>query len=155
MTTWTARIALMTVLVAGTVSVGPDVRAQTPRLVVITAGDDMKFSVTQISAKRGEVLRIRLNAVGTAPRAAMAHNLVVLRPEASQIAFVEAAAQAKATDYIPPGLKKQILASTILIANGESAEVEVKLPARAGTYPFLCSFPGHFASGARGSIVVK
>lgn len=85
----------------------------------------------------------------------MAHNLVVLRPEASQIAFVEAAAQAKATDYIPPGLKKQILASTILIANGESAEVEVKLPARAGTYPFLCSFPGHFASGARGSVVVK
>jgi azurin len=115
----------------------------------------MKFSVTQITARPGEALKIRLNAIGTAPKAVMAHNLIVLRPGSSQIAFVEAAAQAKATDYIPPAFKSQVLASTILIASGETAEVEVRLPGRAGTYPFLCSFPGHFANGARGSIVVK
>ncbi len=136
-------------------SSGSALVAQTPRLVVVTAGDDMKFSVTKITARPGEVLKIRLTAIGTAPKAVMAHNLVVLRPGSSQIAFVEAAAQAKATDYIPPALKAQVLASTILIANGENAEVEVRLPKRAGTYPFLCSFPGHFANGARGTIEVK
>jgi azurin len=136
-------------------AVGYGGRAQAPRLVVVTAGDDMKFSVTHIRARPGEVLKIRLNAVGTAPRAVMVHNLVVLKPGSSQIAFVEAAAQAKDTDYLPPSLKTQVLASTILVANGETAEVEVRLPKRAGVYPFLCSFPGHFANGARGTIEVK
>ena len=28
-------------------------------------------------------------------------------------------------------------------------------PATAGTTPFLCSFPGHFAAGMRGTLVVK
>ena len=129
--------------------------AQTPRLVVVTAGDEMKFSVTQITAARGETIRIRLMATGTSPKSAMSHNLVVLKSGVSQIAFVEAAAKAKATDYIPPGTQNQILASTILIGNGESAEVDVRLPARAGMFPFLCTFPGHFAAGARGVIVVK
>ena len=126
-----------------------------PRLVVVLAGDDMKYSLNEITAKRGEVLRIRLTAIGAAPKAAMAHNLVILRLGSNQIAFVEAAAQAKATDYIPAAMKDQILASTILIGNGESTDIEVKVPARAGTYPFLCTFPGHFIKGARGSLVVK
>ena len=155
MTGWKAWRAVALVCLAAVAGAGPQARAQAPRLVVVTAGDDMKFSVTQITARPGEVLKIRLNAIGTAPKAAMAHNLIVLRPGSSQIAFVEAAAQAKDTDYVPTALKSQILAGTILIANGEHAEVEVRLPKRAGTYPFLCSFPGHFAAGARGSIVVK
>jgi azurin len=155
MTGWKAWRGAAVVCLAAVAGAGSLARAQAPRLVVVTAGDDMKFSVTQITARPGEVLRIRLNAVGTAPKATMAHNLIVLRPGSNQIAFVEAAAQAKAMDYVPSALKSQILASTILIANGERAEVEVRLPKRAGTYPFLCSFPGHFANGARGSIVVK
>ena len=149
---WLGVAAMGLTAVAGS---GSPAGAQAPRVVVVTAGDDMKFSVTQITARPGEILKIRLNAIGTAPKAAMAHNLIVLRPGSNQIAFVEAAAQARATDFVPPALASQVLASTILIANGESAEVEVRLPKRAGTYPFLCSFPGHFANGARGSIVVK
>ncbi len=141
---------------AGLASFAPAARAQAPaRLVVVTAGDDMKFSLTEIPAKPGERLKIRLAAVGTAPKSAMAHNLIVLRPGSNQIAFVDAAAQAKATDYLPPALKRQVLAATILIANGESAEVEVTLPARPGRYPFLCTFPGHFINGARGIIIAK
>jgi azurin len=126
-----------------------------PRLVVVTATDDMKFSVTEIRARPGETLRIRLAGAGTAPKSAMAHNLIVLRPGTNQIEFVDAAARAKATDYIPPKLKGQVLAATTLIGNGEAGEVVITLPARAGTYPFLCSFPGHFINGARGIIVAK
>jgi azurin len=125
------------------------------RTVTLVVGDDMKFAVTEIQAKPGEVLRVRLVATGTAPRSTMAHDFVLLNAGSNQIVFADAAARAVATDYIPPALKKEILASTTLIGNGESAEVVFKVPAKPGNYPYLCSFPGHFAAGARGKLIVK
>lgn len=125
------------------------------RTVTITANDDMKFNITEIAAKRGEVLRLRLLAVGSAPKSAMAHNLVVLNAGTNQLVFADAAAKAVSTDYVPAALKSSLLASTILIGNGESAELVFKVPAKAGNYPFMCTFPGHFAAGARGKLVVQ
>lgn len=125
------------------------------RTITITAGDEMKFSLTEIKAKPGETLKIRLLAVGVAPKSAMAHNFVLLDAGSNQIAFAEAAAKAVSTDYIPAAMKNMILASTILIGNGETAELTVKVPAKPGNYPFLCSFPGHFAAGARGKLIVQ
>lgn len=132
--------------------------AQAPapsRTITVTANDDMKFNLTEIIAKPGETLRIRLLAVGTAPKSAMAHNFVILNAGTNQLVFADAAAKAVGTDYIPAALKSSVLAATILIGNGESTEVIFKVPAKAGNYPFLCSFPGHFAAGARGKIVVQ
>ena len=37
---------------------------------------------------------------------------------------------------------------------GETVDVSFKAPA-AGTYPYICSFPGHLAAGMKGSLVVK
>lgn len=115
----------------------------------------MKFSVTEIQAKAGETLRVRLLAVGTAPKSAMAHNFVLLQTGSNQIVFADAAAKAVGTDYIPAALKNMIVASTILVGNGESAEVVFKVPSKPGNYPFMCSFPGHFAAGARGKLIVQ
>jgi len=132
--------------------------AQTPspvRTITLTADDAMKFNMTEITAKAGERLRVRLLAVGTAPKSAMSHNFVLLQTGSNQIVFAEAAAKAVLTDYIPAALTGSIVASTILIGNGESAEVVFSVPAKAGNYPFLCSFPGHFAAGARGKLIVK
>jgi azurin len=124
------------------------------RTVEIAGGDDMKYSVTDIPAKAGETLRIRLTSKGTLPKIAMAHNVVVLKPTAKQLDFVNAASQARATDFIPPDMKDQVLGATTLAGPGETVEVTVKIPA-AGTYPYLCTFPGHFAAGMRGTIVAK
>jgi azurin len=124
------------------------------RTVELTGGDDMKYSVTTIPAKPGETLRIRLMSKGTLPKIAMAHNVVVLKAGAKQLDFINAAATARETDYIPPDMKDQILAATALAGPGETVEVTVKVPA-AGTYPFVCTFPGHFAAGMRGTIVAK
>jgi azurin len=129
--------------------------AGSARLVEIAGSDDMKYSVTTIAAKPGETLRIRLTSKGTLPKIAMAHNVVVLKLGAKQIDFANAAAMARATDFIPPDMKDQVLGATGLAGPGESVEVTIKLPAAAGSYPFLCTFPGHFAAGMRGNIVVK
>ena len=129
--------------------------AGAPRTVEITGADDMKYSVTSIPAKPGETLRIRLVSKGTLPKIAMAHNVVVLKLGSKQIDFVNAAAMARATDFIPAEMKDQVLAATTLAGPGETVETTLKVPTTPGSYPFVCTFPGHFAAGMRGTIVVK
>jgi azurin len=124
------------------------------RTIEIIATDDMKYSVTEIPAKPGESLRIRLTSKGTLPKIAMAHNVIVLKAGAKQTEFANAAAMARATDFVPTEMKDQVLAASGLAGPGETVEVTVKVPA-AGTYPFICTFPGHFAAGMRGNIVAK
>jgi azurin len=132
----------------------PKPPASSVRTVELTGGDDMKYSVTEIPAKPGETLRIRLTSKGTLPKIAMAHNVVVLKPGSKQLDFVNAAAMARATDFIPTEMKAQVLAASTLAGPGETVEVTIKIPA-AGTYPYVCTFPGHFAAGMRGTIVAK
>ena len=129
--------------------------AGSPRVVELTGGDDMKYSVTTINAKPGETLRIKLVSKGTLPKIAMAHNVVVLKAGAKQIDFANAAATARDTDFIPPAMKDQVIAASGLAGPGETVEVTFKVPTTPGTLPFLCTFPGHFAAGMRGTIVVK
>jgi azurin len=129
--------------------------AATGRLIEIEGTDQMKFSVTSITAKPGEDLRVRLKVVGTMPKMAMAHNFVVLNAGVNATEFANAAVMAGATGYIPAAMKTQVLAATALAGGGETVEVAFKAPAKPGTYTFLCSFPGHFAAGMRGTLVVK
>ena len=124
------------------------------RTVEIVGTEDMKFSMATIAAKPGEQLRIRLVAKGSMPKIAMAHNFVVLNKGAKVVDFATAAMNARATDFIPAEKKADILAHTPLAGAGETVEVTFKVPA-AGEYPFLCSFPGHFQAGMKGSLVVK
>ena len=124
------------------------------RVVEIIATDDMKYSVTDIPAKAGETLRLKLVSKGTLPKVAMAHNIVVLKTGAKQADFANAAAMARATEFVPPDMKDQVVAASGLAGPGETVEVTVKIPA-AGSYPFVCTFPGHFAAGMRGTITAK
>lgn len=125
------------------------------RTIEIVGTDDMKYSVTNIEAKPGETLRVRLTSKGALPKIAMAHNFVLLKAGAKQIDFANAAALARATDFIPPDMKDQVLAATSLAGAGETVEVTFKVPTTPGTLPYLCTFPGHFAAGMRGTLVIK
>jgi azurin len=125
------------------------------RTIEIVGTDDMKYNVTTINAKPGEQLRIKLTSKGVMPKIAMAHNVVVLKKEADPAAFATAAASARATDFIPPANKGDVIANTALAGPGETVEVVFKVPAAAGSYPFLCTFPGHFVVGMKGNLVVK
>ena len=125
------------------------------RTIEIVGTEDMKFSLTNIAAKPGEQLRVRLVSKGAMPKIAMAHNFVLLNKAANQVEFAAAAANARATDFIPPDKKADVLAATALAGAGETVEVTFKVPAAAGAYPYLCSFPGHFQAGMRGTLTVK
>jgi azurin len=59
-----------------------------------------------------------------------------------------------APTHIPPGKAAMILAQTKLLGPGESETIDFKAPTQPGEYPFLCTFPGHFAM-MKGKLVVK
>lgn len=125
------------------------------RTITINADDKMKFDVTTVAAKPGEKLHIVLKSVGTMPKTVMGHNFVVPKPGESALEINNAAFNARATDFIPVEMKDKILAFTPLAGPGETVEVTFAAPAKAGSYPYMCTFPGHFAMGMKGTLVVK
>lgn len=133
----------------------PAPAAPAARTIEIVGTDDMKYSTTTIQAKPGEQIRIRLTAKGAMPKIAMAHNVVVLQLKTDAAAFVQAGMTARATDYVAPDKKAQVIAATKLAGNGETVDVTFKVPTAPGSYPFVCTFPGHFAAGMKGNLIVK
>jgi azurin len=127
----------------------------TARTIEISGNDQMKFSVTRIEAKPGETLKIVFTNAGTLPKQAMGHNLVVLKMGVDAQAYCNAAMRAAATEYLPAELSGQVLAATKLLGPKEKDEITFTLPAEAGEYPFVCSFPAHYLAGMRGVIVVQ
>ena len=129
--------------------------AQAPRTIEIVATDQMKWNVTKITAKPGELIRIKLTSKGVIPKVAMAHNFVLLKKETSVQKFVDAGASARATDFIAPAMKPQVIAATKLAGPGETVYVNFKAPSAAGNYPYLCAFSGHYQAGMKGVLTVK
>ena len=137
----------------------PATAAAAPRLISITVndpvGEKMSFSRPTITARPGERLKIQLYSFGKMPRTVMTHNWVLLALGKDPKAFADAAAMSPATGYIPKALKAQILAQTEMVGPGETAEVIFTVPSKPGTYPYLCTFAGHFGAGMAGTLIVK
>lgn len=133
----------------------PAAAAKGVRTVELTGGDDMKYNLTNIDAKPGETLHIVLKSNGTIPKIAMAHNFVLLTLTADVAEFIKSSMNARDTDYVPADKKAEVIASTKLAGPGETVEATIKVPAKAGSYPYMCTFPGHYAAGMKGTLVVK
>ena len=147
--------ALMLVLASATIPAAVTAAADPPRTVEIIATDDMKYSVPTINAKAGEQIRIRLVVKGTIPKIAMAHNVVVLKLGTDVAKLVTDGAPHRATDFIPPAMLGSVIAKTALAGPGEVVQVTFAVPAKAGRYPFICTFAGHYQAGMKGTLVVK
>ena len=125
------------------------------REIKITCNDAMQFDTKALELKAGETVKITLENVGKAPKVAMGHNLVILKSGANLMAFAMKAQTARESDYIPTDKETadMMLVHTKLLGPGESDSI-VFTPPAAGSYEFLCTFPGHFAL-MKGVITVK
>jgi azurin len=113
--------------------------------VELEANDQMQFSTNAITVKEGQTVVLTLKHVGTATKQAMGHNFVLLKPGTDFADFGQAAAAAADNDYIPQSKADVIVAHTKLLAGGESDTITFPAPPK-GDYPFMCSFPGHWAT---------
>lgn len=125
------------------------------RTVKIKGTDRMRFSVDNITATPGEKIRIVFTVVSSLPKNAMSHNVVILKDGTDAEAFANASARAGDNDYIAPDFTDQIIASTPLAGGGETVEVTFTVPEKTGDYTYICSFPGHFLAGMKGTLTVN
>ena len=127
--------------------------AQT-RTVELVATDNLKFSTSSIEARPGETLRIVVQASGQMPKIAMAHNFVLLQPGTDPGSFANEGAMHRGSDFIAPGLAGRVISKTPMAGAGETTEVTLTAPG-PGSYPFVCTFPGHALAGMTGTLVVQ
>ena len=120
--------------------------------VTINANDQLQYDVKEIKVKAGEEIKLTLNHVGKMPKNVMGHNVVVLKLGTDVNSFVQDAQKAKDNDYIPQA-SKAIVAHTKLLSGGESDTISFTID-QAGSYDYICSFPGH-SFVMKGKIIVE
>jgi len=120
--------------------------------IVIEGNDQMKFNLSEIKVKAGETVTITLKHVGELPKAAMGHNWVLLKPGTDINAFGAEASKFKDNDYIPEDTD-DVIVHTELVGGGKETTITFEAP-EAGTYDFICSFPGHYAL-MKGKFIVE
>ncbi|GAA5130388.1 azurin [Luteolibacter yonseiensis] len=113
----------------------------------LTGNDQMQFSTKALEVTAGDTVVLTFKHIGKLPKAAMGHNFVLLKAGTAIPAFATKAMKATTTDYVPEDeeSKKQVIAHTKLLGGGETETLTFTAPAEAGAYPFVCTFPGHFA----------
>tara|TARA_B100000212_G_scaffold323009_1_gene282726 strand:- start:23727 stop:24179 length:453 start_codon:yes stop_codon:yes gene_type:complete len=114
--------------------------------IELSANDTMQFDNKAFEVPSGEEITLVFTNKGALPKAAMGHNVVILKPGSDVMGFGAGAVAAAATEYVPQSgpLSELVVASTKLLGPNETDTIKFKLDA-PGEYAFICSFPGHYA----------
>ena len=120
--------------------------------VVISGDDLMKFDLSEIKVMAGQKVKVILRHMGKLDINVMGHNFVILKQGVNLNEFAAKAAVSRDNEYIPNDTQ-DVLVHTKLIGGGQTTSIEFDAPA-AGTYDFLCSFPGHYAM-MKGKFIVE
>ncbi len=119
----------------------------------LTGNDLMQYDKSEIKVKAGQEVTLTLRHIGKMDIKIMGHNFVLLKPGVSITDFsIKAAEVGEASDWIPED-GKDVIAHTKMIGGGQSVSVTFTAP-EAGTYDFICSFPGHSAL-MKGKFIVE
>lgn len=111
-------------------------------IVIKIVPGEMRFDKAKFSVKGGTTVKLVVENPDF-----MQHNFLLLKPgsldkvgnAADALAGMANGAELQYVPKIP-----EVLYSTPLLNQGEKFELTVKVPAVAGDYPFVCTFPGHW-----------
>ena len=109
-------------------------------ITVGTLGDELAYDVVEIRARAGSEITVEfVNFSGGMP-----HNIVFVNSDADINPVGLAALEASKTDYIPQDELERIFGYTAMAGPGETVAVTIRVPEETGTYPYICTYPGHF-----------
>lgn len=112
-----------------------------------STGIALSYDITEIRMKAGETIFIRYHNASE-----MNHNIVIVKTEDDINPVGIAALSAQADDFVPQTLnptayfsqeQDRILAASALAYPGDTVVVEFTPPG-PGTYPYICTYTGHF-----------
>lgn len=123
--------------------------------ITITGNDTMQFDTKAFEVTEGQTVKVIFKNTGNLPKAAMGHNIVILKPDTDIAKLAMSAISAKENNYLPTAEdgKALIVAASKVLGPGEEEAITFTAGA-AGEYPYICSFPGHF-SLMKGMMTVK
>ena len=105
-------------------------------LQISVTGDSLQFDNNSLTASAGSEVVLTFNNSSTINQ----HNWVLVRGGTKDEVATDGAIAGPGNDWIPLG-DPRILAHTTLLNPGETQEIRFTVD--AGTYQFVCTFPGH------------
>jgi azurin len=129
--------------------------ASDTKMVTINAYNTLRYSQTRIDARPGQKIVLTLKNESCLPKTAMAHDWVLLRAGTDPKSYAKVALTANADDHIPKSLSNEVIVSIPMLGPQESRTITFLAPNSPGSYPFLCSCPGHSGGGMTGVLLVR
>lgn len=124
------------------------------RTIEIIGMDNMRFDITDFQVEPGEKIRLVLKVESRMPAQVMAHNVAIVESDIDMRTFILESQRASDNEFISPNFEDQVIAKTEMIGGGETSEVIFTVPDQPGNYPFVCTWPGHYAAGMVGNMIV-
>ena len=144
-----AMLALLPVTLAGCGS--SDGGENVTALEIGCNGDELAFDRAALQAPAGASVALTFTNRSSHHQ----HNWVLVNgTDEEAMAVYEAALVAGPKNNWLPANHAHILVHTPLLASGTNATVRFQAPERAGDYRYLCTFPGHFLAGMKGTLTV-
>lgn len=110
---------------------------------------EMAFEPNVITVNKGGFIKLKLINKGTDKM--MVHNIVFTKKGTADEIGVKAIRAGEAKEYIPDD--PAVIAASKLIGPSDSTVLQFKTP-EVGSYPFICTYPGHYLK-MRGRLVVE
>jgi len=149
---WISGVALASALALAACggSSGGTAAGGAANLNVSTAGEALQFAPAALNATAGQQVQVTFKNGSAAQK----HNWVLVKggDDVAQKVDDAGAAAGDAAGYIPSD--PNIISSVKLVDGGATGTASFAAPA-AGTYTFLCTFPGHYVAGMKGTLTVK
>ncbi len=108
---------------------------------IASVADTMAFDKTTLTFPANA--RVHLVFKNNAKSDVLAHNWVLVNEKTEAKVAAAGLAAGVAAGYLPAS-DDDVLASTPLAQPGKTSEVTFRAPKKPGTYPYICTFPGHY-----------
>jgi azurin len=121
------------------------------KLALGCQGDELAYDTTTLSAPAGASIELTFTNHSHHHQ----HNWVLVNggAEAAEEVYAAALAAGAQQNWLPPD-HALVITHTPLVASGERAAITFEAPAQAGDYVYLCTFPGHYLAGMRGTLTL-
>ncbi len=136
--------------------IGPALASGSGTAITLNSdGDLLAFDQPNLSVANG-LVTLTFNNTATAVQ----HNWVLVEGDDTAVNTVNDAAQAQvrvtrdAAGAVPPADTPGLLVALPMLNAGDSTTVTFQTPG-PGTYQFICTFPGHYLAGMKGTLVVN